>query len=51
MLEPVLEIVSRAISSFLIKKAGLTRRDAKTGAVTMIQRFGSVAGNLNIHFQ
>ncbi len=67
MLGPVLEIVNRAISSFLIKKAGLTRRDAKSGAVTMMmcmdarmprahgcaraaQRFGSAAGNLNIHF-
>ncbi len=50
MLGPVLEIVDRAISSFLIKKAGLMRREAKTGAVTFIQRFGSAAGNLNIHF-
>ena len=32
----------------LIKKAGLTHRTAHTGAVTLIQRFGS-ALNLNIH--
>ncbi len=50
MMGPVLEVVNRAISSFLINKAGLTRREAKTGAVTLIQRFGSAAGNLNIHF-
>jgi len=31
-------------------KAGLTRVTAETGAVTLIQRFGS-ALNLNIHFQ
>ena len=37
------------IGSFLVKKAGFTHREAKTGAVTLIQRFGS-ALNLNIHF-
>jgi hypothetical protein len=34
--------------NFLIKQAGLKRTAANTGAVTLIQRFGSAA-NLNIH--
>ena len=46
----VLGIVYRAIETQLIHKAGLTRAKAHTGAVTLIQRFGS-ALNLNIHFQ
>jgi hypothetical protein len=45
----VLGIVYRAISAHLIRKAGLTRASAATGAVTLIQRFGS-ALNLNVHF-
>jgi ribosomal protein S27E len=45
----VLGIVYRAISGHLIHKAGLTRASAVTGAVTLIQRFGS-ALNLNVHF-
>ena len=45
----VLGIVTRAISTHLAHQAGLTRREAPTGAVTLIQRFGS-ALNLNIHF-
>ena len=45
----VLGIVYRAISGHLIRKAGLTRAGAVTGAVTLIQRFGS-ALNLNVHF-
>jgi len=44
-----LGVVTRAISSFLIKKAGFNHKTAKTGAVTLIQRFGS-ALNLNVHF-
>ncbi len=48
LLSPVLQVVNRAISSFLIKQAGLKRSQAQGGAVTLIQRFGS-AGNLNIH--
>jgi hypothetical protein len=32
-----------------VKKAGFTRKTAQTGAVTLIQRFGS-ALNLNIHY-
>jgi len=45
----VLGIVYRAIETHLIHKAGLTRATAQTGAVTLIQCFGS-ALNLNIHF-
>jgi ribosomal protein S27E len=45
----VLRIVYRAISTHLIHKAGLKLRNGATGAVTLIQRFGS-ALNLNIHF-
>ena len=48
LLSPVLQVVNRAISSFLIKQAGLKRPQAATGAVTLIQRFGS-SGNLNKH--
>jgi hypothetical protein len=44
-----LSIVYRAISGFLLRKAGLTRREGQCGAVTLIQRFGS-ALNLNVHF-
>jgi hypothetical protein len=44
----VLGIVYRAISGHLIRKAGLSRATAATGAVTLIQRFGS-ALNLNVH--
>jgi len=36
----VLGIVYRAISTHLNRKAGLTRANAVTGAVTLIQRFG-----------
>lgn len=45
----VLGIVYRVIATHLIKKAGHTHMTARTGAVTLIQRFGS-ALNLNIHF-
>ena len=45
----VLGIVYRCIATHLIKKAGFSRKMAQTGAVTLIQRFGS-ALNLNIHF-
>ncbi len=48
LLTPVLQVIQRAISTFLIKQAGLKRRDAQTGAITLIQCFGSAA-NLNIH--
>jgi hypothetical protein len=45
----VLGIVDRVIAGHLIKQAGFTRKEARTGAVTLIQRFGS-ALNLNLHF-
>ena len=44
-----LGIVYRAIATHLAHKAGYTKPLAQTGAVTLIQRFGS-ALNLNIHF-
>lgn len=44
----VLGIVYRVIAKRLIKKAGLTHKTARTGAVTLIQRFGS-ALKLHIH--
>lgn len=45
----VLGVVYRAISGHLLAKAGLTRAIGSTGAVTLVQRFGSSL-NLNIHF-
>jgi hypothetical protein len=42
----VLGIVYRVIATHLVNKAGFTRKTARTGAVTLIQRFGS-ALNLN----
>jgi hypothetical protein len=48
-LTKVLGIVYRAISAHVLKEARLTRASGGTGAVTLIQRFGS-ALNLNIHF-
>ena len=49
VLSKVLGIVYRAISTFLIRRAGLrVGAGARTGAVTLIQRFGS-ALNLNPH--
>ncbi len=43
----VLGIVNRVLSTHLIHKAGFIRASAQTGAVTLIQRFGS-ALNLNM---
>ncbi len=43
----VLGIVYRVIATHRIKKAGLMKKTARPGAVTLIQRFGS-ALNLNI---
>ena len=45
----VLGIVYRVIATHLTKIAGQTNKTANTGAVTLIQRFGS-ALNRNIHF-
>ena len=36
-----LSIVYRTIAGFQVRKAGLPRRAAGSGAVTLIQRFGS----------
>ncbi len=44
----VLAVVYRVIGAHLIKQTGLSHKTAQTGAVTLIQRFGS-ALNLNIH--
>jgi hypothetical protein len=48
-LTQVLGIVYRTISAHILRKAPVTRATGATGAVTLIQRFGS-ALNLNIHF-
>ncbi len=46
----VLTIVHRVISTFLIKRSGrMVKSGTQSGAVTLIQRFGS-ALNLNLHF-
>lgn len=45
----MLAIVYRTISGHILKKARLTRATGNTGAVTLIQRFGS-ALNANVHF-
>jgi len=45
----VLGIVYRVIATQLVKQAGHSHKTARTGAVTLIQRFGS-ALNLNVHF-
>ena len=48
-LSAVLAVVQRALSTLVIRHSGLTvASGARTGAVTLIQRFGS-ALNLNIH--
>ena len=48
-LSKVMQIIHRAIAADIILQAGYLKKQAKTGAVTYIQRFGS-ALNLNIHF-
>ena len=45
----VLGAAYRTVSGYLLKVAGVTRSTGDTGAVTLIQRFGS-ALNLNVHF-
>ena len=45
----VLNIATNTISQALCKKAGFKKSQAKTGTVTLIQRFGGSI-NLNIHF-
>jgi len=48
LLSPLLPCIHRVIATFLIKQSGRKRGQAHTGAVTLIQRFGSAA-NLNEH--
>ncbi len=49
LLTRVLGVVTRALSTAVVKRAGLTRSaGGETGIVTFIQRFGSTL-NLNIH--
>ena len=43
-----MQAIHRVIAGFLVKRAGFKLSRADTGAVTLIQRFGSAA-NLNIH--
>ncbi len=45
----VLGTVYRCIATHQIRKAGFSHKTAQSGAVTLIQRFGS-ALNLNVHF-
>lgn len=45
----VLNIVNQCISKYYRRKAGLTKAQSQTGAVTLIQRFGGSI-NLNVHF-
>lgn len=45
----VLNIVNQCISKYYRTKAGLTKKECQTGAVTLIQRFGGSI-NLNVHF-
>jgi len=44
----VLGIVYRCIATHLINEAAVSRKTTQTGAVTLVQRFGS-ALNLNVH--
>jgi hypothetical protein len=43
LLTPVLRILHRAIHTHLIQQTGVKRDEAASGAVTLIQRFGSAA--------
>jgi len=43
LLTPVLRIVHRAIHTHLLKQANVKRDEAASGAITLIQRFGSAA--------
>ena len=48
LVTPVLQVVHRVITRHLLGQVGLKADEADSGAVTLIQRFGSAA-NLNIH--
>jgi len=43
-----LKVIIRAIGRYYIQKSGIKK--SQVGSVTLIQRFGSSAGNLNVHF-
>ncbi len=47
LVTPVLQVVHRVITRHMLGQAGLKADEADSGAVTLIQRFGSAA-NLNI---
>ena len=46
LLSPVLQVINRAISTFLTQQAGLKRTEVQTGDITLIQRFGSAADKI-----
>jgi hypothetical protein len=46
IMSKILNIATRAISDHLCKKAGFKRLEAKSGSVTLIQRFG---GSINLN--
>jgi hypothetical protein len=48
LVTPVLQVVHRVITRHLLGQARLSADEADSGAITLIQRFGSAA-NLNIH--
>jgi hypothetical protein len=48
LVTPMLQVVHRVITRFLLKQAGVKADEADSGAVSLIQRFGSAA-NLNVH--
>lgn len=48
LVTPVLQVVRRVITRFLLERAGLKSSDADSDAVNLIQGFGSAA-NLNIY--
>jgi hypothetical protein len=48
LVTPVLQVVHRVITCFLLDQAGLRADGDDSGAGTLIQRLGSAA-NLNIH--
>jgi hypothetical protein len=48
LVTPVLQVVQRVVTRYLLDAAGLNADEGHGGAVTLIQRFGSAA-NLDIH--
>ncbi|MEO6623376.1 MAG: transposase [Burkholderiaceae bacterium] len=48
LVTPVLQLVHRVITRHLLEQTGLRADEAPSGAVTLMQRFGSAA-NLNFH--